>query len=438
MATIDYNRTLMLQDSTNSGRNRLHATSVWEEAFSWLALLPVLFITVGGNIQTSSAPVAFRITAMEQDSPLRKLLRLACSVLILYFVSTRARDVLAVCRRSKLLLLLPLVAMLSVLWSQNPRHSLIDALNLLLTTLFAVYLYLRFPGKRLVSFLAFAAFITLLLCALAVVAFPTIGIDAYQQGAWRGILLQRNNCAEICTLFLVVGLHTPVRALAEQVIRVSVILLSMVFIVMSGSRTGWLLAALALALTYGLRFVARIRSLDRIVVLMAIAVPTILLGFFVADNFTQLLAVLDKDPTLTQRTIIWHQVIPSIAKRPLLGYGYSAFWAGLNGESINTVLVTGWMEAQAQDGYLDVLLQLGFAGLIPLLVLFIRAFAQGAGVINRKMLTPSSMLAVVLLPVILVGNIGESFFLLPLSIGWFYCLLAVLILGLRGHSVEEA
>lgn len=431
MATIGYSENLMYG-------SRPQATSVWEEAFSWVLLLPVLFITVSGNIQTDPTPVAFRFTAMEQDSFSRKLIRLACSALILYLVSTRARAILALCKRSKLLLLLPAAAFLSAFWSQNPSHTLVDAVTLALVTLFAIYLYLRYPGSRLVSFLAFVACIALLLCALAVVAFPTVGIDAFQQGAWRGIFGQRNNCAEVCTLFLAVGLHTPVRGLAEQIIRGSVIFLSLVFIVMSGSRTGWLLAVLALVLIYGLRLIVRIRSLDRIVVLMAIAVPTMVLGFLIANNFTQLLAALDKDPTLTQRTIIWQQVLPSIAKHPLAGYGYSAFWTGLNGESMQTVLVTGWMEGQAQDGYLDVLLQLGLAGLIPLIWLFVRAFAQAAGIIERKMLSPSSMLAIVLLPLILVGNIGESFFLLPLCIPWFYCLLAFLILGLRGRSLEDA
>jgi exopolysaccharide production protein ExoQ len=146
---------------------------------------------------------------------------------------------------------------------------------------------------------------------------------------------------------------------------------------------------------------------------------------------------MDKDPTLTQRTIIWAQVVPSILKHPFLGYGYSAFWAGLNGESTQTVLTTGWMEGQAQDGYLDVLLQLGLAGLVPVVLLFLRAFVKAAAAVERKLLNRAVMLAITILPLILVENIGESSLLLPLGIPWLYALLACVILAFPAQHPEE-
>jgi O-antigen ligase len=398
--------------------------------------LPTLFITVGGRIQTDTGPVAFRFTAMEEDSIYRKLARLTCSLLILLLLSTRFGEILTVCKKSKLLLLLPVLAFVSALWSQNPLHTLVDALNLLLTALFAIYLFVRYPGERVVSFLSFAAFVSLALCVLSVVVFPSVGIDSYQQDAWRGIFGQRNNCAATCTLFLVVGLHAPVRGLIEQLIRWSVVFLSLVFIVMSGSRTGWLVTALAIVLICGLRFVARIRSLDRLFFLMVLIVPSLFAAFLIASNFDQILTAMDKDPTMTQRTVIWAQVLPSIAKHPFLGYGYSSFWQGLNGESMQAVLTTGWMEGQAQDGYLDILLQLGLLGLIPIAVLFLRGFAQAVKAIGRKQLPPAMLLAIVILPLILVENIGESSLLLPLGIPWFYALIAMLTLSFPGLCAE--
>jgi O-antigen ligase len=129
-------------------------------------------------------------------------------------------------------------------------------------------------------------------------------------------------------------------------------------------------------------------------------------------------------------------VLPSIAKHPFLGYGYSSFWQGLNGESMQAVLTTGWMEGQAQDGYLDILLQLGLLGLIPIAVLFLRGFAQAVKAIGRKQLPPAMLLAIVILPLILVENIGESSLLLPLGIPWFYVLIAMLTLTFPGLCAE--
>lgn len=416
----------------------LEEAPVWELVSSWLVLLPTLFIAVNGRIQTSTGPVAFRFTAMEEDSMGRRLSRLVCLLLILALMSTRTREILSVCIKSKLLLFLPALAFASIFWSQNPRHTLVDALNLLLTTLFAVYLYVRYPEEKIVSFLAFSAFIALVLCLITVVAFPSVGIDALQQNSWRGIFGQRNNCAATCTLFLVVGLHARTRGVVDQLIAASVVLLSLLFIVMSGSRTGFIVAALAFALTYGLRFAVRIQSLDRILFMMVLTIPVALVSYLIASNFNQVLAAMDKDPTLTQRTIIWAQVVPSIIKHPVLGYGYSAFWAGLNGESSQAVLTTGWMEGQAQDGYLDILLQLGLVGLIPLLALFLRGFVHAIIAVERKLLNPATMLAIIILPLILVENIGESSLLLPLGIPWLYALVSLVVLGSASQHAEES
>jgi O-antigen ligase len=411
---------------------------VWNEVYAFLAFLPILFITVNGRIQADSGPVAFRFTAMAEDSFARKLVRLGCSLLMLCLVSSRSRAVWRTCRRSKLILFLPLLGFASIAWSQNPSHSLVDAANLMLTTLFAVYLYVRYPGERLVSIMGIAAAIALLLSMLAVIAFPDVGIDGFQQNAWRGIFGQRNNCATVCVLFLAVGLHWHPRDIVERTLRGSVLALSAVFIVMSGSRTGWMLAVLALLLTFGLRLAARMRSLDRVLFGMVAAAVVLLTAFFVASNFTQLLALMDKDPTLTQRTIIWAEVLPSIAKHPWTGYGYSSFWAGLNGESMQTVLTTGWMEGQAQDGYLDVLLQLGFIGLLPLCWLFARGFIQAGRAIQRGKVKSAVLLAPVLLGLVLCENIGESSLLLPLGVPWFYALLAFVTLGDAGREQEVA
>lgn len=205
---------------------------------------------------------------------------------------------------------------------------------------------------------------------------------------------------------------------------------------MSNSKTGWAVAILAIALTCGVRFIARLRSRDRLLLLLLTMVPIVFAAVSINQNFNSILAAMDKDPTMTQRTIIWAETLPSIAKHPFLGYGYSAFWNGLNGESMHAVLVTGWMEGQVQDGYLDVLLQLGLLGLIPLVALFLRALWQAYRAMERKQIDRVVLLAIVLIPLVLVENIGDSSLLLPLGIPWFYCLIALLALQHRSSSEE--
>ena len=84
---------------------------------------------------------------------------------------------------------------------------------------------------------------------------------------------------------------------------------------------------------------------------------------FGAVYYREILLLLGKDPTLTGRTGIWKLVIASAVKRPILGFGYRAFWTGLQGESAHLALTEGWSPTGAHNGFLDVWLNLGLVGL---------------------------------------------------------------------------
>jgi O-antigen ligase len=88
---------------------------------------------------------------------------------------------------------------------------------------------------------------------------------------------------------------------------------------------------------------------------------------------SDLLGFFGRDLTLTGRTGLWLGILQSISKRPLLGYGYYAFWQGLNGESANLILANHWVFGYAHNGMLEILLQLGFIGLIVFLITFVQA-----------------------------------------------------------------
>lgn len=79
-----------------------------------------------------------------------------------------------------------------------------------------------------------------------------------------------------------------------------------------------------------------------------------------------------KDLTLSGRTILWAAVWEMIQRQPWLGYGYAGFWQGMNGESAYVWLATGWKMNHPHNGFLGVLLDLGFVGLFLFLVSFIQ------------------------------------------------------------------
>ncbi|MGH6915586.1 MAG: O-antigen ligase family protein, partial [Geminicoccales bacterium] len=88
------------------------------------------------------------------------------------------------------------------------------------------------------------------------------------------------------------------------------------------------------------------------------------------------LELIGKDPTLTNRTIIWEKAADFGWERPWYGAGYGTFWEGRAGR---LWLLHGSAIGHAHNGFVDIWLQLGFIGaalmIAPMVVLGLRAVA---------------------------------------------------------------
>jgi O-antigen ligase len=81
-----------------------------------------------------------------------------------------------------------------------------------------------------------------------------------------------------------------------------------------------------------------------------------------------------KDASFSGRTDLWELLIDMGNERPFLGAGYGAFWIP-ESERISAVYdLFEWLPGQSHNGYLDIFLVLGYAGLGTLLLLFINYF----------------------------------------------------------------
>src|SRR5262249_48049653 len=86
------------------------------------------------------------------------------------------------------------------------------------------------------------------------------------------------------------------------------------------------------------------------------------------------LDLLGKDSTLSGRTLIWPYVLDRIAEKPILGWGFYAFWSPLNPLAVQLNDMLRWSVPQAHSGILELLLQIGFVGTTLFLVLWLRNF----------------------------------------------------------------
>ena len=103
---------------------------------------------------------------------------------------------------------------------------------------------------------------------------------------------------------------------------------------------------------------------------------------FVTVNMDMLSSFLGKDPTLTGRTELWPYVIDAIWQRPLLGWGFSAFWSPLNPYSVEISTLVGWFVPEAHNGLLQVLLDVGLIGTAFFLFMWIRNLMMAVKCMN--------------------------------------------------------
>jgi O-antigen ligase len=127
------------------------------------------------------------------------------------------------------------------------------------------------------------------------------------------------------------------------------------------------------------------------VFLIMFLVPTTVI---VALNPDLLLGIIGKDPTLTGRTDVWSYVLDDIQKRPILGWGFCAFWSSNNPAALEIWTALRWVVPHAHNALLEMLLEVGIVGAAFFLFLWARNIALALRCMNTsaKELAISSLL----------------------------------------------
>jgi exopolysaccharide production protein ExoQ len=108
---------------------------------------------------------------------------------------------------------------------------------------------------------------------------------------------------------------------------------------------------------------------------------------------------------LSNRAPLWAELMESVHDRPVVGYGYEAFWTPARVEKISAD--QGWMVPHAHDTYLDQTLSLGLVGM----VLYMGTLWGGCAVAwvrFRRNPSESSLLPAILLTWLSLTGIAES------------------------------
>ncbi len=361
-------------------------------------------------------------------------------------------DALAGLRRHALPWLLPLWALASTVWSDEPALSFKLGLELVVFTGVALMTAHAQTPRR---------FIAAFLCALlvGVIGSALFGgramIGTTGENALIGLFGSKNNFAAFICLMLLAATAAlfdraqpkPIRALAAFGLAIGPVLL------MRALSLGALLAGGSALLALGGVLVLSWlpRRQRALVVVLGLVLSALLGGVMMLalaghENLSQLLVAAGKDPSLTGRTYLWQRAAQYIADRPMFGLGYQAFWVQGHVEAEGL-----WRYAQIDTRagfhfhnlYYETAVELGMVGVVLLALTLVLWLAAVVVWLLRRPDPCSGFFAGLMVfyamrvsvELDFLGPFSSGSFLLPL--GWAYAASALRQLPAARHAVAQ-
>ncbi|WP_445777437.1 O-antigen ligase family protein [Shewanella sp.] len=287
----------------------------------------------------------------------------------------------------KVLIVIPIYAMISSIWSDYSLISLRGGLQLLLTTIFSIVLIFRVDKNVIVIGLGFSLLLAMSASLLSSRAalngmtneYSLIGIfdsknylathTALSVGVALAIIFDKLNPLRIARFL------GPVLLFVSSLVLLKSKSLGAIFSVM---------LSIILFFVYFLYQSLKIRKIIRAyvnILLALIFLSMVLMVLYAMSNgiFDDVMYSLNKDPTLTGRTYIWDRGVELIKQNPVLGSGYQSIFI-VN----NNVAEDIWEFAKVSSGsgfnfhniFINIWVELGVLGLlifvIGLVVIFYR------------------------------------------------------------------
>lgn len=263
----------------------------------------------------------------------------------------------------------------SVLWSDIPFISFKRWIRELIAVLMAfLVLSEQDPRQAMQSLFKRTIYILIPFSIILIKYFPEYGVQFRNQGGmmWIGATLQKNSLGRLCltAVFFLIwtllqrwqGRDMPAdkhQTLADLSI------LALTLYIMSGPEGQYSATAVAsLSAGLGAFFIMLLMKKRRInlgantltVIMAAIISIGVLQPFIGGSAVSGFASTLGRDSTLTGRTEIWEALVPLVMRQPIFGSGLGSYCSPTDREMEKI--------CEAHNGYLEVVLDFGFAGLL--------------------------------------------------------------------------
>lgn len=382
-----------------------------------LVILCLLYFTRGLNNPLLTPPIVVT------------LLRYGTGAFALSYLILLGSQVLNTIKQDKWILMVVFLSAISFIWSDYSDYTLeLVQTELLQMSVFGIYIATRFTLKQQLHLIVITLLIAILMSFAVSVAMPVVGIS--EEGLLRGIFDHKNDASAYGILASISSFSLALERKEnkwDSLKNWAVFGIAIVFVLATTSKTG-LVLSIFIPLTIMLYISSRWRG-----EIIAIVLPLIVLVIYVVlttviSQWHFLLSSIGGDPTLTGRTGIWQVSLQHIMERPFLGFGRGAFWAlgsDTQFEASKAVAAIGFVAPHAHNGYIDLLLDIGFIGGlcfgISLVTLWIQSLRLAYSATMAEQIWPLAFSIF-----ITINNITESYLLWNVNLFWvFYVMTSI-------------
>lgn len=284
-------------------------------------------------------------------------------------------------RENPWVMLLLIYMLVSILWSDVPFVSFKRWFRELGAVIMALMVASDpSPRQAMQSILRRTTYILVPFSLFLIKYVPELGIEFHRwtgERMWIGVALQKNGLGRLCVVCGFFLVWTLIRRWKGRDIAVSrhqtyaeVFLLFLTLWLLKGPGVASYPATAVVTLLLGVTMYgfllwkqahqARISPLAMTTLLATTLVYGIATPLITSSALGSFLAILGRNTTFTGRTEIWGSLLPVASQQPFFGLGFGSFWT-----PFTRIL---FRAGEAHNGYLDMVLDLGYLGLILLAV----------------------------------------------------------------------
>jgi exopolysaccharide production protein ExoQ len=264
-------------------------------------------------------------------------------------------------------------------WSNQPDLTMRQGMLLIATYATACMLAQNLSWVRIGRILTGLFTVQAVLSATLAVLKPEWGVmTEIYPGAWSGIWSFKQTLG----VAMAVGIGCTSGYLLMRpktwVWTAPALFLMLICVIKSEATTAMLVAGFALVIPFSVWLAQRSRAAS-VFTIWAVVTAACSLGLIVTVLAPYIFAALGKAPTLTGRTDIWAALEGALHARPLVGWGYQAFWTD---QSVTSPVIEieramdGFRPPDAHSTPIDIRLQLGLIGIILAGLAFFRTWLQ--------------------------------------------------------------